>query len=113
MTSPFTRLLRLAGLLVVCLVASGSLNTAFGSGGDCSSTSAVWAPGELVVDAPVGLGTVSLAMAGDCSTNLGECYASCQAMEPTPVEACFTYCEVEFDWCLGWANSAYSVNALL
>jgi|GEM_PF-6496717 len=80
MTSSFTRLLRLTGLLVLCLVAAGSLNTAFGIG-------------------------------ADCPTVLDGCYKSCQAVEPTPAEACFYKCDSDFRECIGLATSAYSVNA--
>lgn len=107
MASSFTRtrLLRLAGLLVLCLVASGSLSAAFGGGRDaigCSSTSAVCAPGNFVVDAQVGLGTVSLAVGGgDCSTALDACYTSCQAVKPTPIAECFANCDTVFYGCIG------------
>lgn len=72
--------------------------------------------GFPVVDAPVELGTAWQAMGGgggiDCPNALGECYVSCQEAEPTPDEACFTYCTCGFYECIGSPAPACSVNHL-
>jgi hypothetical protein len=72
--------------------------------------------GFQVVDAPAELGTASQAMAGgggiDCPQALGECYQSCQEVEPTPEEECFTYCTCGFYECIGSPAPACSANSV-
>jgi hypothetical protein len=46
----------------------------------------------------------------DCPNALGECYVSCQEAEPTPDEACFTYCTCGFYECIGSPAPACSAN---
>ena len=70
--------------------------------------------GFPVGDSPVKFGRPSLAMGGgggiDCSHALGECYESCQEVEPTPEEACFTYCTCGFYVCIDSPSPACSAS---
>jgi len=75
MTSSAARLLRLVGLLVLCLTASGSLSAGPGGGGgpqtDCSGTVVVCSPGE----------------AGGCVAN-----CSCDGILSCCIEKCTQCC---------------------
>jgi hypothetical protein len=73
--------------------------------------------GFPVLDAPIELGTASPAMVRggggiDCPHALGECYQSCQEVEPTPDEACFTYCTCGFYECIGSPAPACSASSV-
>lgn len=52
------------------------------------------------VAAPESLQTQAAAIGGDCSTDLGTCYQTCQGETPTPTEQCFTQCECKFYTCI-------------
>jgi len=75
---------------------------------------AVVLSGFPVGNSPVELGTPFLAMGGgiDCSNALGQCYESCQEAEPTPDEACFTYCTCGFYVCIGSPSPACSASSV-